>query len=308
MTSCSIIIYNYESLHFLKACVRQIRKYAHPEIEQHIIIAEQSNETSNKEVWALYGKDPDITIVNMKAICSGYAIDFIMRFVNINSEYICTLDVDAFPIDANWLYKSIEKLQEGFSFVGVHADIESAYAKYGNFFCMSQYFRVGRTEDYKMLSLEAGFTRFTHRWQIPTSGSIKIPIINFKNNEWAQRARELNEDGWSDSGVTAHWWEDRHTENNKFCYAITHTIGEHGREPLYGRITGGLVFHFGFSFTSIGSEGNMGERYLEWTRRIKEDFSDELIEEMLAACQPIYSPIPEEVWDGKVKKKLIIES
>src|SRR6185312_3772983 len=143
-------------------------------------------------------------------------------------------------------------------------------------------------------SLRAGFTRYTHRQQI-------IEPIEFLNNDWGRYANKSNENGWSDSGVTAHWWEDRYYQNNKFTYAVTHCIGESGVEPLYGRITDGLVFHFAFSWTSIGVEKEMGPRYADWTRRIKENFSDELITEMLAQSRPMVDPIPRQVWNGTSK-------
>jgi hypothetical protein len=296
-TSCSIIIYNFESLHFLRANIRQIRKLAHPDIHQHIIISEQSSEIARQQVYAEFERDRDITIVPMQAVCSGYSIDYILRAVDINTEFICTMDVDAFPIHKNWLYTSIRLLQEdGFSFVGVHADIENAYAQYGNFYCMAQYFRVGRTETFRLLSKYAGFTRFTYRNKFQNSR------FDFKNNDWAQRAEQLKQDGWSDSSVTAHWWEDQYTNHNKFTYAVTDCIGEHGKEPLYGRITDGLVFHFAFSWTSIGSEKQMGTRYADWTRRIKENFDDKLIEEMLAQSKPMIHPIPRQVWNGVLKR------
>lgn len=293
-TSCSIIIYNFESIHFLRTNIRQIRKYAHPDIEQKIIISEQSRDAAYLELIEEFGKEPDITIVRMKAVCSGYSIDYILRNVKIETDFICTLDVDAFPIHKNWLYTSIKLLQEeNFSFVGVHADIENAYAQYGNFYCMGQYFRVGRTETFKTLCMQAGFTRFTHRHAID---------FEFMNHDWAKRAAELKQDGWSDSSVTAHWWEDQNTNNNKFTYAVTHCIGESGKEPLYGRITDGIIFHFAFSWTSLGMPEEMGERYADWTRRIKENFDDKLIEEMLAQSKPMLHPIPRQVWNGTEKK------
>lgn len=293
-TSCSIIIYNFESLHFLRANIRQIRKYGHPDIEQHIIISEQSSDAAYINLVEEFGKDHDITIVRMKAVCSGYSIDYILRNVKIDTEFICTLDVDAFPIHPNWLYTSIKLLQEEhFAFVGVHADIEHAYAQYGKFYCMGQYFRVGRTEEFKKLSFNAGFTRFTYRNRIP---------FDFENKAWALRAIQLKQDGWSDSSVTAHWWEDQYTSNNKFTYAVTHCIGEAGVEPLFGRITDGLVFHFAFSWTSLGMPKEMGPRYADWTRRIKENFSDELITEMLAQSRPMVHPIQRQVWNGTLKQ------
>ncbi len=108
----TIIVFNYESLSFLKACIRQIRKYKHDEIYQHIIIADQSCEKSHEGVILEFGNSEDISIVKMNSVCSGYAIDYIMRNVDIKSEYVCTLDSDAFPIHKNWLYVSIKLIEE----------------------------------------------------------------------------------------------------------------------------------------------------------------------------------------------------
>jgi hypothetical protein len=74
-----------------------------------------------------------------------------------------------------------------------------------------------------------------------------------------------------------------------------------------GRIIDGLVFHFGFSCESKGVMDKMGEDYRELTRRINENFSDELINEMLTLA--LTKPVNEGdtftdrlVWDGKEKK------
>ena len=60
MKTCSIIVFNYESIGFLRLCVKYIRKYAHPDIQQHIYIADQSIIEKNL-VEQEFGKDGDVS-------------------------------------------------------------------------------------------------------------------------------------------------------------------------------------------------------------------------------------------------------
>ncbi len=306
MKSITIIVFNYESLPFLRACIRQIRKYKHPEIEQKIIISEQSSESSYLDVLKEFENQEDITIVKMKAVCSGYAIDYIMRFIDIQTEYICTLDSDAFPIHKNWLYVCLKLIEENnFSFVGHHADtgvsdgrscFEDAYSDYGTFFHVAQCFRVGKTKDFKYFSLNAGYTR-------AVSERNKIEF-GFLNNQWADIAnqKKLALGGYADSSVIANWLECTTTENNKFTFAETACLGFSEKEGRYGRVFDNIVFHLMFS--SMGEEitqTNLGQNYSEWKNKINNGFTDELISEILSSVKPIN--IPRLTWNGKTKQK-----
>lgn len=306
-TSCTIIVYHYEALPFLRACIRQIRKYKHPEIEQHIIITEQSSENSYNQVIAEFGNDRDVTIVRMKAICSGYSIDYVMRFVDIKTKYVCTMDVDAFPIHKNWLYLCVKLIEEyNFSFVGHHPDesgvtkwksFEDAYASYGKYFHVAQCFRVGKTENFKYLSLNAGFTKAVSYRKL-------IDCFEFNNNDWADIAKTKGLDGYADSGVIAHWWEDKTTENDKFTFAEIACLGLAPKEGRYGRIFDNIFFHFMFSYnhTMVGNkQDSMGADYLKWVGKINEGFTDNLINEMLLSVNYLDPKIPRQVWDGKNK-------
>src|SRR3990167_3128 len=106
--SCTIIISHFNSLPFLRTCVRQIRRYINPEVEQRIIISDQSDEKNHADVVSEFGNDSDIFIVHTKGLYSGYGIDYIMRYVDIKTDYICQLHTDAFPIHKNWLSMTIE--------------------------------------------------------------------------------------------------------------------------------------------------------------------------------------------------------
>lgn len=282
--NCAIIIYNYESIEFLKASVRQIRRYKNPLIDQRIIISEQSTK-ERQLVIDMFGQDSDITIVPMEAAGSGYSIDYIMRNIDITEEYVCTLDVDAFPVHINWLYVPITLIQErDLSFVGIHAEIEKAYEANGNFFCMSQYFRVGRTSTYKDLSLNAGFTKFDVRRRVG---------LDF----------DINWEGWSDDAVIAHWWEDMNYNNSKLTFGVEKYLDVAPLEGRYGRLSEGLVFHFGFSYNwkMVGDkEKAMGANYLKWIERINaEGLTNDMIDEMLLQLIPLERPVKRELWKDK---------
>ena len=300
-TSCAIIIYNYESFQFLKASIRQIRKHKHPDIEQRIIISEQSRyDYHYNEIVAEFGNNPDITIVPMKALFSGYSIDYILRYVHIDSEFVCTMDVDAFPISNSWLSMPITMMQEdGFAFVGGLAennDGERPIYPPNPFYCMSQFFNVGRYKDFMELSLKAGFTKFHQR------ENLDMPMT-FENDDWAKWAAPDYINRGSDDAMVAHCWCDKHTEKNKLSLSISHIIGSPSDGSSYGRILDDIVFHFGYSYTSIGVEDHMGNNYMSWRDRINENFTDEMVQELVnLAIQCPSQIISRGVWDGKLKK------
>ena len=296
-TSCTIIVYHYESLEFLKACVRKIRQYKHPEIDQHIIITEQSSEHCYNQVLAEFCGKSDITIIPMKPLWSGYAIDYVMHFLDIKTDYVCGIEPDVFPIHKNWLYTSIKLIEEyNFSFVGcliseTRGD-ESVYPP-TPFYWISQCFRVGRTADYKELAMEGGFTRYHGRPEAEGG-------MTWGNNDWTEWAKEDYINRGSDDATIAHYWEDKHREHDKFNFAITHITGI-PPESGYGRIIDGLVYHFGFCRTSHGVENAMGKRYCQLRDRINNGCDDALIAELLPLAQPT-GIIDRRVWDGKLKK------
>lgn len=286
MTDCTIVIFHFESLAYLRACVREIRRYKHPDISQHIIIADQSENVHVISALEECYKTEDITIVPMPKCGSGYAVDYLIRKHNITTEFICTIDVDTIPIHKNWLYVPIQLiLQAGFTWVGVHAQIESAYAYMGDFFCMCQHFRVGRTSTYKELSLNAGFCKNDSRKR-----------FSYENNEWH---------GWSDDAIIAHWWEDKYQANNKFTFAVTHYLGIAPKEGRYGRYTDGLVLHVGFSYNYKmvrDRKASMGDQFLTLMERMeKGGLSEELLKEMLDSRIPLEAPILRLCWDGDTK-------
>mgnify|MGYP001606871162 CR=1 FL=1 len=311
-TTCTIIVYHFESLQFLKACIRKVRQYAHPQVQQHIIITEQSTQDCYNKVMAEFGNSHDITIVRMAPLWSGYALDFCMRYSNIKTDYVCAIEPDVFPIHKNWLYLCIALLEEyNFKFVGgllseTNPATDSDYYYYSDkkipFYWLSQYLRVGRTADYRELAMEGGFTRFHNRPEAERG-------MIWGNDDWANWAKGNRFKGGSDDAVIAHCWEDNHRENDKFSFAVTNIMGI-PPESGYGRIIDDIIFHFGFHRTSVGVENAMGKKYCDWKDRINNGCDDALIYEMLASAKanphnPIDPFNTRSVWNGKTKRSAL---
>lgn len=306
MTSCTIIVSHYESLPFLRACVRQLRKFRHHDIRQKIIIVDQSSEETYKKILIEFDGKGDISIGNTLPLYSGYGIDCVLRNKEIETEFICQLHVDAFPIHKNWLLLPISLMQATtLKFVGqLHfysRDTDTIYPP-GPFFSMSPTFNVARTETYKEMSRNGGFTRFHEREKIQ-------PGVDFQSTDWQEWAMQDYANRGSDDDVPAFHWEDKYRKHDKLGLALTGMIGVPGQEAGYGRIIDDLVFHFGFCRESVGVGAAMGEKYLEWTRRINEGFTDELIEEMVTAAYANNVDLSHPSgtqgrtqWDGNLKK------
>lgn len=302
MKTCTIIISHYESLAFLRASIRQIRKHSHPYVGQTIMVVDQSGNSTHAKLLTEFGNDGDIRIIRTAPLYSGYGIDYAIRYGNITTEYVCQIHVDAFPIHNNWLYLCVKLIEDvGFEFVGQNhfISIKGApiYPGNGPFFSMSPTFNVAKTSTYREMSLEAGFSRFHAR------PHIDIPMP-FANNDWANWAKEDYDRRGSDDDTVAFNWEDNHREHNKLGLGLSGKMGVDGEESGYGRIYEDVFFHFGFCRESVGVMPQMGERYREWTRRINEGFTDEIIEEMLSHARRIpLDPKERRIgWNGKTKE------
>ncbi len=297
MRSVTIIINHYESVNFLHAGIKQIRKFINPNIQQKIIVADQSGKETFLGLEGQYQWDHDVEIIWIRnPLWSGYSIDFLMRYGNINSDYVCQLHADAFPISHSWLSLPIALIEENnYSFVGqlqfISKPTDTIYPPSKGFFCMAQSFNIAKTKTYKDLSMLAGFTRFHNR---PQSG------LEWASNAWEQWAQDNYHERGSDDDVVAFHWQDSNTSQDKLGLAITGFI-----ESSFGRIIEDIVFHFGSCRESIGVINQMSDGYRRYTRKINEGYTDELIEEMVSLAKANQPPQQEILrrnhWDGKLK-------
>lgn len=297
--SVTIIISHYESLPFLRTCLRQIEKCKNPEIEQKVLVLDQSQDEKYGELIELCHEYNVSYTACMKSLYSGYGIDYAMRHHNIETDYICQLHADAFPISDKWLLAPITLMEENqLHFTGVLQFIangtESIYPPTKGVFGMAQCFNIGRTDTYREMSLHGGFTRFHNRPQAE---------FEYFNTDWEDWAETKYADRGSDDDVPAFFWEDNHRTHDKLSFGFTGKIGIDGEESNYGTIIEDLVFHFGYHREAIGVMPQMGAKYREWTRRINEYYSDELISEMLAEArkQPTNPANNRMFWNGTQK-------
>ncbi len=296
MRSCAIIISHYESVNFLHAAIVQIRKFAHPEIQQKIFIVDQSSEETYRGILSTYLWSTDVWTVTTKPLYSGYGLDFLFHNGFVDTDYVCQIHADVFPISNQWLYLPIKLIEENnYYFVGqvqfISKKSDTAYPNHNPFFAMAQSFNVARTETYREMSLNAGFTRFHNRHDCG---------FTFLNDDWGKWAAEDYNARGSDDDVVAFCWEDRHRKHDKLGLAVTGFINHR-----FGHIIEDLVFHFGSCRESIGVFDSMSPEYKKFTQKIAEGYSDELIEEMIGLAK-INKPPQQEIhirnhWNGETK-------
>lgn len=297
MKSCAIIVSHYESLNFLTACIDQIRKHVNDEVKQHIYIVDQSSEETYSRVHDWYYCSADITIVHTKPNYSGYGIDFLLRNYDLDEDYICQVHVDAFPISNKWLTMPIELIETAnLHFVGqlqfISKPTDKIYPPDATIFAMAQCYNVAKRETYVEMSMNAGFTRLHER--------AKDKNMEFANNDFLRWAKRDYRNRGSDDDVVAFYWEDKYRQHNKLGLAITGYI-----EPSYARIIEDVVFHFGSCREAMGVMGHMPVGYQQYTQRINQGYSSDLVEEMVERAKknrPLHLEIlSRNYWDGARK-------
>lgn len=292
MKSCTIIISHFESVNFLYTCIRQIKKYINPEVQQHIIIIDQSRDEYNRNIARTYIDDPDITVVKTKPYYSGYGVDWVLRNIEIKTDYITQLHVDCFPIHHNWLLLPISLIEEfDLSFTGqlqFISDGTAAIYPPKPFCAMAQCYNVARTATYQLLSATGGFTRFHERRKVEGE-------MSWVNHDWNRWANEDYQNRGSDDDVPAFYWEDAYLKNNKLGLSVTGMIEKH-----FGRVIEDMVFHFGSANEAIGVMDKMSERYRYWTKQIANGFDDNVVQRMLAEVKYNF-PTARLHWNGKTK-------
>ena len=197
----------------------------------------------------------------MAPLYSGYGIDVIMRSVGVNTDYVCQLHCDAFPIHHRWLSLAIKLIEENdFSFIGqlqfISQPMDTIYPRVP-FFAMAQSFNVAKTTTYEEMSINAGFTRFHERPYVEYG-------IGWYNNDWAMWAKQDYNERGSDDDVIAFCWEDVNRQHDKLGLAITGYI-----EPSF---SGASLMTLSFTSIyreSIGTGNAMGDQYKKFTETNK---------------------------------------
>lgn len=268
MYGCSILVPHVEALHYLKFCIKQIRKYRHAGIAQEIIIADQSGATVYQAIKQLYNGDNSIQILHFPKVDHGHAIDMGLKAARY--EYYCSLDCDAFPIHKNWLYLPIKLLEQyNLSFVGNNNAKELFYQEKGEFFHINDFYRVSRTDLAREISDTVGFLKYENRERVGFAP---------KDDAWGN--------SYADSGIIAQWYADQKKLGEKISLDISSYVGTTNKMGQYGLVVDDLVFHlmFGYGEDWIADlTETIGVEYLELRARMRrEGLSEQLLKELIA--------------------------
>jgi len=286
MKKCSILISITHELVFLKRSIIQIRKYKHPEIDQEIIITDQSDEKISLEIKRLYGDQPDIKIIKIPMIDVGYSMDVACKIAT--GEYFCSLDGDAFPIHKNWLFMPISLIEKyGFSFIGNDVGMAQWYKEYGKFICISNYFRVSKTSTMVKISEDVGFVRLQNRHKVNY-----IPKVNIEQFALVSENNRTRKN--VDSAVIAQWYADHIKMGDKLSLPINKMLGATNKQGLYGFCPDDMVFHMSLwrkledkEHSKVNKEDEFGTEYLRWFNLInKEGITDAILEKILSELKP----------------------
>lgn len=283
MTTCTVFIPHRNTKHYLDACIREVRRRVHPEIDQHIVIADQSDDGSFAKIQDQYSSSQDITLIKTPVLGCGYGFDVAVR--QMDTEYVTAIHCDAFPVHHNWLYLPIKLIERyGYSFVGHDSGLgqASAYENREFFSVINNYYRTCRVKLARELSHAVGFIRpqLRHRAEIP-----------YEKKAWPKQ--------YADNGVVAHWWANRQGYGPKLSLKATRRLGqteaEWGKAP-FGNVIDDMLLHLVFASKPL-------ERYGENYRVLADQLKREIdVNELMKATQPVKRsrsvdrlPIPPEV-------------
>ena len=288
MYTVSIAIPVVDEFHFLRGTIEQIKKYKHPEINQQILVMDQSN---TNHLDRAYQSDPDVEVIKTTRIDAGYPIDEAAKIAS--GEYFCSLDADCWPVHPAYLYapiKAIEKYK--LSFVGKATGLHLSYQTQGNFYHINNYYRVSTTALVRKVAEAVSFMRYVNRYKANFIPNVDVP--------WTADC---------DNGVVANWYVDYAKLGPKLSLAMNKKLGNTNEMGVYGMTIDELVTHmvFGYGKEWIGNPHKvLGDKYLEWQNKIMiQGLTNEIIEEIKAAQIPAYQILYDRhYWDGTSERPL----
>ena len=111
--SATVVIVNWESLEYLAVAVEAIRRYS-PDDLQILVVDNGSTDGSRK--WLRRNEHVRSLLLPVN-IHHGPAMD--LGFSLSRTQYVISMDVDAFPLSIHWLHSVLEPLQRGCLVSGV---------------------------------------------------------------------------------------------------------------------------------------------------------------------------------------------
>lgn len=254
--SCTVAVPHVNTLGLLSCCIENILHHEHPDIDVEVIVIDQSDDGIKAAVKARFdgrnGAHTSIRVIDCPRIDAGYPLDVAVR--QAAGEFFCSLDCDAWPISAAWLASPIEQIvRRDFSFVGCDCDLHTAYAHFGDFRAINNFYRVSWTDLALRASTAVGFMRPRNRDHCQIEIGDEFPFHD-----------------WCDNGVAANWWACK--QGQSLVLPVTRILGRaHDRDDgcVYGIVVDEKVFHLGYGFYQdtvgprIACEQRMGRRFME---------------------------------------------
>ena len=110
----SVVTVTWNTAEYLAVQLDAVRRHS-PEVTHVVVDNHSSDHTS--EVLASF---PETRVVRLPANI-GHGLGLDIGILTADTEFIITLDVDAFPVSARWLDTALGPLSEGATIVGAHA-------------------------------------------------------------------------------------------------------------------------------------------------------------------------------------------
>jgi hypothetical protein len=270
---CLVIIPHYtlyNNVCFLNTCVNQVLTHKHKDIETIICVVEQSNDEIKSNVKNILSKYENITVLDCEPIDAGYPIDYALEYyknLNLNIDYVCTLDADAFVVSNMYLYLPIKLIETyGYCYIGSSTDL--AHWGYNDrmkkidentkeWQHINNYYRVSKFSTILKCSEDVGHLRLQNRHKINKT-FVKTLFDEIKE---------------CDNGVIAQWYSSYINQGEKLSLEIISRSGlcSHG---IYGMNIENMVYHvvFGYREVDTGINGyvsNTDEKYVNFAKLFK---------------------------------------
>lgn len=301
--TAAVLIPHWESLPFLRPCLRSLLAHRNPRVRQTIYVLDDSSgdgsfETAQRE----FAGEEEIRFLRLdrpnrdREADVGLLLDMGLR--EVGEQYVATIDADVFATSPDWLAFPIWLAERhAASAVGMDSGLSTGYTAWGPhrwaqppegyrpstglydndwFVCINNLYRIMPTALAKVASEQVGYTR-----RNPRTGLERLWLR-------ATRARSAYIRGGADNGVAASHFVDVNRLGGKFNIPLTFAAGGTPRDGAIGQNIGGLIFHFALSTRALSEErrevDDPGERFREWAARLQAG-DESVIEEMIAASR-----------------------
>lgn len=272
---CLVIIPHYtlyDNMCFLNTCVNQILNYNHDEIETIICVVDQCETKIKLNVKNTLKQYENINILDCDPIDAGYPIDYALDYYkkkNLNIDYVCTLDADAFVVSNMYLFLPIKLIEKyGYSYVGSSTDL----VHWGYFEKMKKidkdtkewqhinnYYRVSKFSTILKCSEDVGHSRLQNRHKIQKN-FVKTIFDEIKD---------------CDNGVIAQWYSSYINQGEKLSLEIISRSGlcSHG---IYGMNIENMIYHVVFGYREIDTgldnyRDITDDKYINFTNLFKHE-------------------------------------